>query len=174
MSLTLTPLQFCRIMQCLCIVGVVALQVLMLGPFQGAEQIFGLNDIMAHAIAFYVLSLGLFVCLPRWRRTDLSIVAMGIGVAVEILQGATGRSASMFDLLADGAGVLAATLPGMVERLRHHVRVNPYMSFADISRYDRRARRQTAEVPAMASLTRRSTGSAGRVHEPNGERHVAS
>ncbi|AQR63374.1 hypothetical protein BZG35_05550 [Brevundimonas sp. LM2] len=131
----------------------------MLGPFQGAEKAFGLTDTMAHAIAFYALSMGLFLCFPRWRRTDLAIVAMAIGVAVEVLQGMTGRSASVHDLLADGAGVLAATLPGLVERLRHQVRSNPYMSFADIRRYDRRTRRRRVKAPAVVTPSRHSAGS---------------
>ena len=33
--------------------------VLMLGPFQGLEQVFGLNDKAAHVIAFYGVASGL-------------------------------------------------------------------------------------------------------------------
>ena len=106
-----------------------------------------------------LLCMGLFLCFPRWRRTDLAIVAMAIGVAVELMQGMTGRSASVLDLLADGAGVLAATLPGLVERLRHQVRTNPYMSFADIRQYDRRTRRRRVKAPTVPAATRHSAGS---------------
>jgi len=169
MSLNLTPLQLIRIMQGLCVMAGLTLMGLMLGPFQGAEQAFGLTDTMAHAIAFYGLSIGLFVCLPHWRRTDLAIFAMAIGLAVEILQGATGRSASAVDLMADGLGVVAATLPGLVERLRHHARSNPYMSFADIGKLDRRARRQQAEGGSVAHTRISTIGQVARPQARSGK-----
>lgn len=99
-------------------IGFVALIVLLLGPFQGLEQRIGLSDKTAHAAAFYVLSLALFAALPRLRRTDLALGLLALAAATEIAQTMTGRSGSFADFAADGAGVLVAVLPAMVERLR--------------------------------------------------------
>ena len=55
--------------------------VLMLGPFQGLEQVFGLNDKAAHVIAFYGVASGLFLIAPNQRRDDLAlyIIAAAFG-----------------------------------------------------------------------------------------------
>lgn len=100
-------------------VGFAAMVVLLLGPFQGLEQHFGLSDKTAHAAAFYVLSLALFAALPGLRRTDLALGLLAFAAATEIGQTMTGRSGSIADFAADGTGVLIAVLPAMVERLRY-------------------------------------------------------
>ncbi len=126
--------------------------VLMLGPFQGLERSLGLSDKEAHAILFFTLTCGLFLVAPQRRRVELAAVALLIGVGIELAQGATGRSMSMADVAADALGVTAATLPGLIERLRHHVRAHPYLTWREIARSDRRrsgaARRPS---PAMAA-----------------------
>jgi len=135
-----TPLHIVRLARAMGALAALGVAVLTLGPFQGLEQVFGLNDKAAHVIAFYGLSIMAFVVAPTRRRTDLAIMVLGFGVLIEVAQGLTGRSASVTDLLADAAGVVAAVAPGMIERLRHHVRKNPYMSFAEIHHQDRRRR----------------------------------
>lgn len=131
------------------VVCLLTLTILMLGPFQGLEKSFGLNDTAAHVIAFYGLTIITFVIAPKRRRTDLAIMLLSFGVAIELAQAATGRSASLVDLLADAAGVTAALVPGLVERLRRDVRLHPFISYAEIRRMDRRRKRQVpVERPA--------------------------
>jgi VanZ family protein len=91
---------------------------LMLGPFQGAEVQFGLNDKAAHVIAFYGLTLMLMAVLPRIRSTDCFIIAIAFGGAIEVIQLFVGRSASVGDWAADVFGALLALLPVYVLRLR--------------------------------------------------------
>ncbi len=116
-----------------------------LGPFQGVEARAGLSDKSAHAIAFYVVTLMVFAVAPQWRRNDLAVMTLGLGLLIELAQGLTGRSASLMDFLADAVGVVAATAPGWIERLRYDARRHPYLSFGDISARDRRkaGRRQS-------------------------------
>lgn len=96
--------------------------ILMLGPFQGAERHFGLNDFAAHVIAFYGLACLCFMAGPRLRRNDLALVLLAVGAASEVAQAMVGRSASFQDLAADGLGVLTAWLPSQIETLRSRVR----------------------------------------------------
>lgn len=138
----ITPHQIVLLARASGVLGLLTLTVLMVGPFQGLEQSFGLNDIAAHVIAFYGLTVIAFVVAPDRRRTDMAIMLLGFGVAIELVQAATGRSASVVDLLADAAGVTAAVVPGMVERLRRDVRRYPMLSYAEIRRMDRRQKRR--------------------------------
>ena len=61
--------------------------VLMLGPFQGLEQVFGLNDKAAHVIAFYGVASGLFLIAPNQRRDDLAlyVIAAAFGASFVML-----------------------------------------------------------------------------------------
>lgn len=155
----ITPYKVVLLTRALGVVCLITLSVLMLGPFQGLERYFGLNDTAAHAIAFYGLTIITFVIAPKRRRTDLAIMLLSFGVAVELAQAATGRSASVIDLLADTAGVTAALLPGIIERLRRDVRLYPMMSYAEIRRMDRRRKRRTpAQQPAGAIPAPERTG----------------
>lgn len=143
-----TPLNVVYLARVASGIAMLILPVLMLGPFQGLESAFGLSDKAAHLIAFYILTVLSFVVAPGRRRTDLAIMVLSFGVAIEAVQALTGRTLSLTDLLANGCGILAALLPGEVERLRVHARTNPYMSFSDIKRMDRR-RRRTASVEGV-------------------------
>lgn len=96
--------------------------VLMFGPFQGLEEKLGLSDKMAHATAFYALTLGIFVSFPRNRRTDLALIVMFVAGASEVIQGLVGRSMSFGDFAADSAGIAVAMLPAAIERFRHGIR----------------------------------------------------
>lgn len=133
---------------------VVGLLVIMVGPFQGVERILGLNDSVAHAIAFYGLSLMVFAVAPTWRRNDLAVAVFGIGVLVELAQGLMGRSASVLDLCANSVGIAAAVLPSFVERLRHETRRHPHSPVSELARLDRR-RSKASALPAASRLTRR-------------------
>lgn len=87
---------------------VVALLVLMLGPFGSAQAGTGIWDKAAHAIAFLIIPICLAIDLPLRRLSALAILSLAIGGAVELIQGRTGRDASWGDFLADGVGVAAA------------------------------------------------------------------
>lgn len=96
--------------------------VLVLGPFQGAEQAFGINDKEAHIIAFFALTFMLQLAMPKIRRMDLALSVLIVGALIEIIQLFTGRSASVTDWLADAIGVAGATLPAYAETFRNYVR----------------------------------------------------
>lgn len=92
---------------------------LMLGPYQGLEHEFGLSDKAAHALAFYLATLGAFAALPNMRRTETGLLMLVFGAGVELVQGATGRSMSLTDFLSDSVGVAGASIPAAVERWRY-------------------------------------------------------
>ena len=140
--LIITPYKVVIAVRLAGIVCFLALCVLTVGPFRGLERQFGLNDTAAHVIAFYGLTIIAFVVAPDRRRMDLAIILLSFGVAIEIVQAATGRSASVLDFLADAAGITAAIIPGFVNQLRRDARLYPFMSYADIKRMDRRQNRR--------------------------------
>lgn len=123
--------------------------VLMLGPFQGLEQVFGLNDKAAHVIAFYGVANGLFLIAPNQRRDDLALYVIAAAFGAELLQALTGRSVSVVDFLAGAAGVVAAWAPGRIEQLRQAFRRHPDMTLAEIDRLDRRLRRRRVETSRL-------------------------
>ena len=137
-----TPHRAVTVLRVLTLIVIILLLVFTLGPFQGAESKAGLNDKSAHVIAFYFVALLAFTIAPRTRRTDLALMALALGVLIEVVQGATGRSLSLTDLLSDAAGIAAAMVPTWVERLRHDARRNPFLPFADIVALDRRRSRR--------------------------------
>lgn len=141
--------------------AVIALLVLTIGPFQGAEGEVGLSDKGAHVIAFYGLTLLAFSVAPQSRRTDLALWVLALGVLIELVQGVTGRSMSLLDLLADALGVAAATAPAWVERLRHEARRNPYLSFREIAAMDRRKRRGRRSARGKIDAQKRTSVSGG-------------
>jgi hypothetical protein len=134
----LTPRTLQRGFKAIFAMGAVGLAILMLGPFQGLEQLFGLSDKEAHALAFYAVTNALFIVAPRTRRHDLAILAAAIGLIMELLQHFTGRDMSLGDFVADVIGITVAVLPGMVEHLRHQVRTHPNLSLKQLAAMDRR------------------------------------
>lgn len=146
----MTPNRVVALLRVAAAASAVGLTLLLLGPFQGLEQVFHLSDKEAHALAFFGVTVGLFSIAPRWRRTDLALAALAFGVLIELAQGLTGRSVSLVDLIADSVGILAALVPGLVERLRHHVRTSPDVDFAVIRSLDRR--RPQAAVASDVSV----------------------
>jgi len=92
------------------LLALLVLFVAMLGPFQGAEEGFGLSDKPAHAIGFFIITVCLALITPGlgvWRAAAL---ALALGTGVELVQGMTGRSANPFDLAADCVGIGLASL----------------------------------------------------------------
>lgn len=142
----LTPRKIVRLARVGAAVSTLLLAFLMLGPFQGLEQAFGLSDKAAHAIAFFAATTGLFLIAPKWRRGDIALGAAAFGVAIEALQGLTGRSMSVTDVLADFLGIGVALIPGLIEQVRWMARAHPDLTLAEIAEQDRRrVRVRTAE-----------------------------
>lgn len=153
----MTPDRLVTLLRAGAVVSAIGLTVLFLGPFTYLVDVFHVTDKEAHALIFFGVTLTLFAVAPNWRRTDLALVALGFGVLIELAQGLTGRSVSLMDLAANTVGILAALLPGLVERLRRYVRTAPDVAFADIRTTDRR-RRSTPTIspvqPSALSSTR--------------------
>lgn len=84
----------------------VGLVIAMLGPFQGLERAIGLTDKQAHALAFAAITSALFLVAPNWSRLWIGCLALGAGIVIELIQGASGRSANIWDLAADAVGIL--------------------------------------------------------------------
>jgi VanZ family protein len=157
----LTPQRLVSLLRLGALVSGALLTALLLGPFQGLERHLGLSDTVAHAMAFYAVTVGLFAIAPHHRRTDLALAALAFGVVIELAQGLTGRSLSLLDLAWDAVGISAALLPGLVERLRHLVRVAPDQDFATLRAQDRRKMKEaqpSAETVARPSRRRVSAG----------------
>lgn len=165
----LKPTHFVVAARVTLVLGGLAVAVLALGPFQGAERIVGLNDKAAHAIAFGGLLAVSFLAFPRMRRNDLAIAALVLGAGVEVAQLFGGRSASLLDWMADAAGVVTIYGASMIETVRKLVREQGDKTVAEIAALDRRqARRRpavafapaetaTAErLPAQASFAQRA------------------
>ncbi len=96
---------------------------LMLGPFGEVEARIG-SDKVGHVIAFAVIAVSLAVLRPRWSLPVVAAAALAIGVAVEIIQGQTGRDADLFDVLADMVGIALATfalMSAMAVRFRARI-----------------------------------------------------
>lgn len=128
------------------VLGALAVAVLALGPFQGAERIFGLNDKAAHAIAFGGLLAVSFLAFPRMRRNDLAMAALVLGAGVEVAQLFGGRSASVLDWLADAAGIATIYGASMIETVRKLARDQGEKTFAEIAALDRRRARARPAV----------------------------
>lgn len=135
----LTPNHVVTTARAVLVAGALTAAVLMLGPWPGLEQVFGLNDKTAHAIAFGGLVAVSFLAFPRMRRNDLALAAVLLGASVEVAQMfAADRSPSISDLLADTAGVAVVYLASHIESLRSLARQRGRASFADIAAQDRR------------------------------------
>jgi len=124
------------------LIGSLVVTTLALGPFQGVERLVGLNDKMAHALAFGGLLAIAFLAFPRSRRNDLMVAALILGAAVEVAQMFDHREASLLDWLADAAGVWIVYAASMIETVRKMAREQGDTTFADIAAMDRRRARR--------------------------------
>ena len=161
----LTPNHVVTTARAVLVIGALTAATLMLGPWPGLEQVFGLSDKAAHAIAFGGLVAISFLAFPRMRRNDLAMAAILLGASVEVAQLFTAdRSGSFGDLFADTAGVAIVHLCSQIESLRAQARKHGAMSFADIAARDHRrgARRPSLatkaafDPPMQATRTERS------------------
>ncbi|GLK47376.1 hypothetical protein GCM10017620_03490 [Brevundimonas intermedia] len=91
------------------LVALLILFVAMLGPFQGAEEGLGLTDKPAHAIGFFIITVCLTLIAPGLGVWRTALLALALGTGVEGVQALSGRSANLFDLMADGVGVAAVS-----------------------------------------------------------------
>jgi len=82
-------------------------------------------DKLLHAAAYGVLTTGLVFAWPKRSLSIIFAVAFGFGALIEFLQGrlAIGRTASLADALANGAGALAIILIWIwiCPRLKHNL-----------------------------------------------------
>lgn len=112
-----------RLLKLAAVTAILILLTLMLGPFGAAEARFG-SDKLGHIIAFAVIAGSLAVLRPRWSLPVVACAAFAIGVAVEIIQGLTGRDADIADVFADMAGIALATfvlMSSMAMRFRARI-----------------------------------------------------
>lgn len=145
----------------LLLIGGLAVAVLALGPFQGAERLIGLGDKSAHAIAFGGLLAVSFLAFPRSRRSDLAIAALVLGAGVEVAQLLGHRSASPLDWLADAAGVATIYGASMIETVRKMARGHGHKTFAEIAASDRRRTARRPSISFAPAQTKAESGSTG-------------
>jgi hypothetical protein len=147
----LTPNHVVTTARAVLVGGALTAATLMLGPWPGLEQVFGLSDKAAHAIAFGGLLAVSFLAFPRMRRNDLALAAVMLGASVEVAQMFTAdRSASFSDLFADSLGVGVIYLASHIENLRSLARKRGGATFVEIAAQDRRrgARRPAPVIQA--------------------------
>lgn len=132
-------------------IGAASAVTLMLGPFQGLEEAFGLSDKAAHALAFGGLTAMAFLAFPKMRRNDLAIAAILLGASAEIAQLFAHRSASFTDFAADVAGIAVVYLASHIEAVRRDARERGAMRFSDISAQRQRRRRRKSSVVMPAA-----------------------
>lgn len=125
--------------------GALTVAVLTLGPFQGAEKIFGLTDKSAHAIAFGLLTAVSFAAFPRLRRSDLARAALLLGGGIEVAQMFGHRSASLGDWAADAVGVATVYGSSLIESARKMAREHGSVPFSAISAMERRSSRRASK-----------------------------
>lgn len=95
-----------RIFWCL-IIAVITLALL---PSNASQPPFALADKVAHAIAFFIVTIIGFRAYPsQWWYVTLALI--GLGASIEIAQGYTAtRSQEWEDFLADIVGIAAAAI----------------------------------------------------------------
>jgi len=155
----LTPNLVVNAARAVLVLGALTAATLMLGPFQGLERMVGLDDKTAHAIAFGGLVAISFIAFPRMRRSDLAIAALLLGGGVEAAQLFGGRTASLTDWMADGAGIGVVYGASILEGLRKMAREHGELSFSAIAQIDRRRSRKRvratfAPAPTAADETK--------------------
>jgi VanZ family protein len=89
---------------------ILILAALMLGPFQVVEQASEVPDYIAHAVAFFLITICLFVLFDGRVLLLTGVLAAVLGGAVEVVQGRVGRDPSWSDFLADIVGIAVAVL----------------------------------------------------------------
>lgn len=92
-------------------VSVTVAMILNLAPATIVEMP-GWNDKVEHSLGYFLLTLWFCGIYPRKRFWVVMLAMFGMGIAVEILQGAMhlGRHADVRDLVADLGGIVPAVL----------------------------------------------------------------
>jgi VanZ family protein len=128
-----------------------AVTVVALGPFQGAEQSFGLTDKEAHFATFYGLTFIALAAFPRIRKWDVAVAALAFGGLIEVLQTLTGRDGDILDWVADSLGIVMAVAPMYSEGFRMWAR-------GEARRPKRRRSDRRGEAVSRVPESRRLTG----------------
>ena len=84
-------------------------------------------DKAQHFLAFYVLAGLTAAAFPKGRMWIIVATMLGLGAAIEIVQGLpmVHRDADVFDWVADGVGVTFALAPLLLARWRRESRGDP-------------------------------------------------
>lgn len=150
----LTPNHVVTTARAVLVAGALTASVLMLGPWPGLEQVFGLSDKAAHAIAFGGLLAVSFLAFPRMRRNDLAIAAVLLGASIEVAQLFTSdRSGSFGDLFADSLGVGVIYVASHIESLRSLARKRGLATFSEIAAQDLRLAARKPAPPIRTTFT---------------------
>ncbi len=74
-----------------------------------------MNDKLQHAVGYFLLTFWFCGIYPRRQYWVVGLGMLGLGILVEVLQGAMnlGRQADMYDLIADLVGIVPALLLAM-------------------------------------------------------------
>jgi hypothetical protein len=117
-----------------------AIGVWAIDPFHITQHLAFAQDNTAYGAAFYMAVLLGGAAFPKLRRNDIALVGVALASFLECMRAIAGVDASLWDLAAATAGVLAAWAPASVEQLRRHARASPFLSFRQIRGFERRGR----------------------------------
>jgi VanZ family protein len=137
-AMSLTPYRLLTALRFAGLLGGVAALIALTGPFTYSQLGLPFPDTVAHALLFYGLGALMLGALPRSRTSDLAAALVGLGIASEIAQSLVGREMSLHDFAGDLAGATLVFLPVYAGRFRELVRTHPHITFAELSRMNRR------------------------------------
>ena len=87
-------------------------------PLAGLWRGLPVDNVVARALVFYVITAGAYAFLPFVRRGDIAMVTMWLVLAVGVAPCIAGRELDAQHMFADMAGVLLAALPIYIARFR--------------------------------------------------------
>jgi len=136
--MSLTPHRLLTALRFAGLLGGLAALIALTGPFTYSQLGLPFPDTVAHALLFYGLGALMLGALPRSRTPDLAAVLVALGIASEVAQALVGREISLHDFAGNLAGAALVFLPVYAGRFRELVRTHPHITFAELSRMDRR------------------------------------
>ncbi|WP_397402925.1 hypothetical protein [Phenylobacterium sp.] len=136
--MSLTPHRLLTALRFAGLLGGLAALIALTGPFTYSQLGLPFPDTVAHALLFYGLGALMLGALPRSRTPDLAAVLVALGIASEVAQALVGREMSLHDFAGNLAGAALVFLPVYAGRFRELVRTHPHITFAELSRMDRR------------------------------------
>jgi VanZ family protein len=137
-AMSLTPHRLLTALRFAGLLGGLAALIALTGPFTYSQLGLPFPDTVAHALLFYGLGALMLGALPRSRTPDLAAVLVALGIASEVAQALVGREMSLHDFAGNLAGAALVFLPVYAGRFRELVRTHPHITFAELSRMDRR------------------------------------